>query len=600
MLDETPSGWARGVLGDYLLTAQGGGTPARDIEAYWNGDVPWASVKDLTSRAPRPQETITAEGLANSTSRVVPRGTNIIALRMAVGSVARYEMEVAINQDLVALAPRDNLDPDFLFHWLSANADKLKSVATGTTVKGLRKEVLLHWPIHVPPLVEQRKIAEVLKSVDEVISLAERQGEQAQRTLSAYAAEAFASTVSDDGSGTALEDLLTHIIDYRGVPPPKAPTGVPLLTAKNVRFGYLDPEPREYIAEDDYSSWMRRGIPAVGDVMFTTEAPLGNVADFPNYQAALGQRTLTLRADPTRLTSGYLKWLLLSPNAQSLIARHATGSTAKGIKQRTFRKLGFNVPALSSQREIAEACEAMWAVVRASIEQARAMTTLRRLVAKDLLSGHVRVPLPVATTSKLPVQPAFKRAVFAAEVVHQLHNDARFGSVKHEKIVHLCELHIGLHEDLDRHAYKEAAGPYDPKARRSVETIFRQQKWFSAGKPDGKRVVYQPLENCGGHASYFQRYFGDRQAEVQTMIDLLRPMNTQQCEIVATLYAVWNDFLIDGRQASDAEIVASVLNDWHSSKAQIAEDRWLAALPWMRQHGLTPKGLGEKTRVVAT
>ncbi|OAE96755.1 hypothetical protein AYJ54_36355 [Bradyrhizobium centrolobii] len=247
----------------------------------------------------------------------------------------------------------------------------------------------------IPPLEEQRRIAEVLRSVDELLSVVERKAEQGERTLSAYFAEAFANAVPQDGTGVALDDLLSRIIDYRGVPPPKAPSGVPLLTAKNVRFGYLDPEPREFIAEDDYESWMRRGIPAVGDVMFTTEAPLGNVADFPNYRAALGQRTLTLRPDPVRLTSSYLKWLLLSPYAQTLIERHATGSTAKGIKQTTFRKLRFNVPSLANQSEIGAVCDSIWADVVASRAQSSALIKLRGLLSGDLLSGRVKVPVPV-------------------------------------------------------------------------------------------------------------------------------------------------------------------------------------------------------------
>jgi hypothetical protein len=219
------------------------------------------------------------------------------------------------------------------------------------------------------------------------------------------------------------------------------------------------------------------------------------------------------------------------------------------------------------------------------------------MVSSDLLTGQRRVPSDGAiSASQRAVQPAFKRAVFAAEVVHQLYQDDRFGSVKHEKIVHLCELHLGLHGEFDRRAYKEAAGPYDPSARRSVERIFRQQKWFDPTKSE-QRIVYKPLEASGGHAPYFDRYFADRKAAAQDIIDLLRPLTTQQCEIVATLYSVWNDFLIDGHTPTDEEIVTDVLRNWTASKRQIAEERWRAALPWMRDKKLVPTGQGAKTRV---
>ena len=80
----------------------------------------------------------------------------------------------------------------------------------------------------------------------------------------------------------------------------------------------------------------------------------------------------------------------------------------------------------------------------------------------------------------------------------------------------------------------------------------------------------------------------------------MRPMTSEQCEIVATLYAVWNDFLLDGETPTDQQIVQSVLNSWHPSKRNISEDRWLAALPWMRSNDLVPQGVGEKTRVVSS
>lgn len=292
-------------------------------------------------------------------------------------------------------------------------------------------------------------------------------------------------------------------------------------------------------------------------------------------------------------------WFLYYAFCTIDMADYVQPGAVPSINQRTIGQIMVPVPDMATQKGFVETMRDLDAAIEMQSGAMVQLTATKQALMSDLLSGRVRVPAPVIVTSEKTVPPAFKRAVFAAEIVHQLHNDNRFGSVKHEKIVHLCELHLGLQDDLDRHAYKEAAGPYDPKARRSVERIFQQQKWFDATKPDGNRVVYVPLEKAGRHAEYFDRYFGDQKPAIQSIIDLLRPLNTEQCEIVATLYAVWNDFLIDKRQPGDDEIVASVLQ-WHPKKQQIAEDRWLAALPWMRQRGLIPKGIGEKTRVAQT
>ena len=71
---------------------------------------------------------------------------------------------------------------------------------------------------------------------------------------------------------------LSRFIDYRGKTPKKVDSGIPLITAKNVRFGYINREPYEYVTEAEYKNWMTRGFPKVGDLLFTTEAPLGNIA----------------------------------------------------------------------------------------------------------------------------------------------------------------------------------------------------------------------------------------------------------------------------------------------------------------------------------
>ena len=86
-----------------------------------------------------------------------------------------------------------------------------------------------------------------------------------------------------------LEDCLDALIDYRGKTPIKTEYGIPLITAKVIKGGRIE-TPTEFIATDDYDSWMRRGIPECGDVVLTVEAPLGEVAQLGSEKIALAQR----------------------------------------------------------------------------------------------------------------------------------------------------------------------------------------------------------------------------------------------------------------------------------------------------------------------
>jgi len=142
------------------------------------------------------------------------------------------------------------------------------------------------------------------------------------------------------------------IIDYRGKSPAKTTSGVPLVTARIVKSGRILP-PDEFIAEKDFVAWMRRGIPAPGDVVMTTEAPLGEVAQLDGRRIALAQRVITLRGKPHLLDNTFLKFLMQSEPVQEELRNRSTGTTVLGIRQSELRKVTLRLPPLPEQKRIA-------------------------------------------------------------------------------------------------------------------------------------------------------------------------------------------------------------------------------------------------------
>jgi type I restriction enzyme, S subunit len=141
-----------------------------------------------------------------------------------------------------------------------------------------------------------------------------------------------------------LKNLISGHIDYRGKSPPKSDDGIPLITAKNIRNGFINEEPREFIPCNKFDEWMTRGIPQVKDILFTTEAPLGNVAFAPNYKFALGQRTVCFRANESKITSETLFWALRTNYFAHELKSRTTGTTAQGIKVKELLELSVNYP----------------------------------------------------------------------------------------------------------------------------------------------------------------------------------------------------------------------------------------------------------------
>jgi type I restriction enzyme, S subunit len=148
-----------------------------------------------------------------------------------------------------------------------------------------------------------------------------------------------------------LEDALDALIDYRGKTPKKVGNGIPLITAKVVKSGRILPMD-EFIADEDYESWMVRGIPQVGDIVVTTEAPLGEVAQIKDANVALAQRIVTLRGKVDFLENNFLLFLMQSNFVQNQLEARATGSTVKGIKQSELRKVILPIPPINEQKSI--------------------------------------------------------------------------------------------------------------------------------------------------------------------------------------------------------------------------------------------------------
>lgn len=149
-----------------------------------------------------------------------------------------------------------------------------------------------------------------------------------------------------------LEECLDALIDYRGKTPRKTDFGIPLITAKVVKAGRIE-TPDEFIAEGDYETWMTRGYPQIGDVVLTTEAPLGEVAQIKFLPVALAQRIVTLRGKPGLVDNGYLLYLMQSQEMQAKLLGRSSGTTVTGIKQSELRKIEVALPRLSEQRAIA-------------------------------------------------------------------------------------------------------------------------------------------------------------------------------------------------------------------------------------------------------
>jgi type I restriction enzyme S subunit len=198
--------------------------------------------------------------------------------------------------------------------------------------------------------------------------------------------------ITNRWSWRGLADLVLFI-DYRGKTPAKLPSGIRLLTAKNVRRGEISLSPEEFLSEPDYDDWMTRGFPKVNDVLFTTEAPMGNAAVVNlTERFALPQRVICFRSYGA-IAPSFLVMQFLSDQFQSILEKNATGMTAKGIKAAKLKRLPIAVPPLAEQQRIVSKVEQLMSLIEkmeaqqrngAKVAEAFAQATVKAITGTEM------------------------------------------------------------------------------------------------------------------------------------------------------------------------------------------------------------------------
>lgn len=186
-MSELPNGWAEATLGSVLLSVVGGGTPSRNIPAYFDGHIPWFTVKDMKVLKPNDaQEHISELAIARSATNLIPANTLIVATRIALGKAIRPKVACAINQDLKALVVGAEINSDFLLHWIGAHSRVIQDLGSGTTVSGIRLEALHGLQLNLPPAAEQTRIVDKLEEFLSGLDAGVAELKAAQKKLAQY------------------------------------------------------------------------------------------------------------------------------------------------------------------------------------------------------------------------------------------------------------------------------------------------------------------------------------------------------------------------------------------------------------------------------
>lgn len=296
-----------------------------------------------------------------------------------VGAVVTFDSdERAITSNFVTrLRPAAKCCPRYLTYlhaFLYYGRVNTRSIKQTTGIQNLDAQSYLDEVTYTPPFPTQRAIAAFLDrktaAIDALIEKKQRLldllDEKRTTLINQAVTKGLDPTVPMKDSGTPwigdipahweihhLRRMVKRFIDFRGRTPQKTDQGTPLITAGAVRDGFIDHDRApEWVESNVAADLNRRGHPEVGDLLFTSEAPLGEVGIVGDPNIACAQRIIMFKTDPARMLSGFLRLHFLAPSGRREIKSRASGSTAEGIRADRLKMSLVPCPPLEEQAQI--------------------------------------------------------------------------------------------------------------------------------------------------------------------------------------------------------------------------------------------------------
>lgn len=467
--------------------------------------------------------------------------------------------------------------------------NQLLPLMQGTKVISVSKSAIKDTYIVHPSKSEQSRIATTLSTIDNLISelgkliekkRAIKQGAMQQLLTGKKRLKGFNEPWVEKTICDCFE-----VYDGTHQTPYYVENGIPFYSVENVTAN--DFKHTKYISEEEHNLLTAKYRMRKGDVLMTRIGSIG-VCKYIDWNVN---------------ASYYVSLALLKPKSNIHAPFFCFASTSKVFKDDIkLRSLLFAIPLKINLNEIAKVkflCpqniteqQAIASVLTfmdkeiSAIEAKKAKyETIKQGMMQQLLTGKIRLVETSVRPNATSANVHFRRSVWAAEIAERLYEEPTFGHVKMEKMLFLTERLC--HIDIGSHYHRDAAGPYDNNALRSIDSQLKKQKWFKVQRTE-KGYRYVPMQNRGKHKTYFNRYYSGVVPMFDKIINTFKTHNTERCEIVATLYSAWEDLLHSNKSFTDTDIVNEVLNNWHESKKRISQDRWLKAIQWMRDNSFAP------------
>ncbi|RGS74781.1 restriction endonuclease subunit S [Mitsuokella sp. AF21-1AC] len=369
---QLPEGWKWVYLGK-ITTIVGGGTPSSSHPEYYDGgEVPWITPADLSNYhevyISRGKKNITEQGLAKSSTKLMPPNTVLLSSRAPIGYVAIAENDICTNQGFKSFLPSVHFEPRYLYWFFKGNQTLLTQYASGTTFLELsaRRAGEIKFPI--APISEQQRLVARIESLFAKLDAAK---EKVQSVLddhetrkAALLHDAFAGKLTAKWRkeyeidapayrSVVLAEVCDSIFDGDHMPPPKSSSGIPFLVISNVNTGKLNFSDTRFVPQDYYDALTDTRKPQNGDVLYTLVGTYGIPVLVDTDRAFCFQRHMALlKLKKDVILQRYLWYALQEKNFYRKATKIAKGTAQLTVPIKGLRQLTIPMASLLEQQEI--------------------------------------------------------------------------------------------------------------------------------------------------------------------------------------------------------------------------------------------------------
>jgi type I restriction enzyme S subunit len=493
---------------------------------------------------------------------------------------------------------RETINPKYLVYLSNTAAYRthIRSLAVGSTQIHVRTPVFTSLFIPLPSLKEQEQITAILEKADRL----RRQRRYALQLSESFLRSVFLKMFGDpvtNPMGWKIEEMGSHISSIRygtGSPPVYQEKGIPFIRATNIKKGTVQAEGLAYISKSDAGKIAKCKVKEGDLIIVRSGVNTGDCGLIPSkYSGAYAAYDLIVEVP---FPGNYFyNFIINSEYGKSVIGPLTRRAGQPHLNAEQVQALRLPSPPISLQKEFAAMAKRVERLHTQQREAERQAEHLFQTLLHRAFRGELTARKPAVVVASSCRDSVSDRGAILSYIVHSQSHQRTFGHVKCAKLLYWTATYVGV--DMGGKFRRAAAGPLADFLK-PVEEAAKEKGWFTLQPRSREGYSYQPGPNIAERVQAAIEILGERKEKLDKLLEDMAGVPSDQVEAGATLFAVWNDFLIDGHKPTDNEIIQEALENWHPDKKlkKLFNPVLLRAyLQWLKDINLTPTGNGTKT-----